>query len=422
MSQKLDALLKQLHKLHPKYIDLSLDRLRKLLEKLNNPHLKLPPVIHIAGTNGKGSTLSFIQNILIENNYNIHAYISPHLKSFNERIIVINKLINKKSLYTVLKKIEKINNNEPITFFEITTAAAFYIFSKKKSDFLILETGLGGRLDATNIINKSLIDIITPIGIDHQDFLGKSLKKITNEKLGIIKKGSTVIISKQKKLVKNHILKKLNLKKNNTLFYGNRFKILGKNSKKFKLEYDKKKYIFNNPRLIGEHQIENASTAITSIFILKKLGYNFNNKSIDNGIIKTVWPGRLEKVKLDKIPVYLDGAHNIDGAKKLLNFFKQKNQKVWIIIGMLNNKNLNDFVKILQPITEGVVAVTIPKEKNSFTSEEIFNVCKKLNLICYKKTNIKLANQFLKKKIKPKLILVTGSLYLIGSIKDKYYK
>ena len=183
MSQKLDALLKQLHKLHPKYIDLSLDRLRKLLEKLNNPHLKLPPVIHIAGTNGKGSTLSFIQNILIENNYSIHAYISPHLKSFNERIIIRNKLINKKSLYSVLKKIKKINNNEPITFFEITTAAAFYIFSKKKSDFLILETGLGGRLDATNIINKSLIDIITPIGIDHQDFLGKTLKKITNEKL-----------------------------------------------------------------------------------------------------------------------------------------------------------------------------------------------------------------------------------------------
>ena len=355
MSQKLDALLRQLHKLHPKYIDLSLDRLKKLLEKLNNPHLKLPPVIHIAGTNGKGSTLSFIQNILIENNYIIHAYISPHLKSFNERIIIRNKLINKKSLYSVLKKIKKINNNEPITFFEITTAAAFYIFSKKKSDFLILETGLGGRLDATNIINKSLIDIITPIGIDHQDFLGKSLKKITNEKLGIIKKGSTIIISKQKKLVKNHILNKLNLKKNNTLFYGNRFKILEKNSKTFKLEYDKKKYIFNNPKLIGEHQIENASTAITSIFILKKLGYNFNNKSINKGIIKTVWPGRLEKVKLDKIPVYLDGAHNIDGAKKLLNFFKQKNQKVWIIIGMLNNKNLNDFIKILQPIADGVV-------------------------------------------------------------------
>ncbi len=422
MSQKLDALLKQLNNLHPKYIDLSLDRLRKLLDKLNNPHLKLPPVIHIAGTNGKGSTLSFIQNILIENNYSVHAYISPHLKSFNERIIIRNKLVNKKNLYTILKKIKKLNNNEPITFFEITTAAAFYIFSKKKSDFLILETGLGGRLDATNIINKSLIDIITPIGIDHQDFLGKSLKKITNEKLGIIKKESTIIISKQKKLVKNHILNKLILKKNNTLFYGNKFKILKKNSKNFKIEYDKKKFTFSNPKLIGEHQIENASTAIASIFVLKNLGYNFKNQSINKGIIKTKWPGRLERVKLNKIPVYLDGAHNIDGAKKLLNFFKQKNQKAWIIIGMLNNKNLIDFIKILKPIAEGIVAIPIPKEKNSFTAKQIFNVCKKLNLICYKKTNIKSANKFLKTVIKPKLILVTGSLYLIGKIRDKNYK
>ncbi len=422
MSQKLDALLKQLNKLHPKYIDLSLDRLRKLLEKLNNPHLKLPPVIHIAGTNGKGSTLSFIQNILIENNYTVHAYISPHLKSFNERIIIRNKLINKKNLYTILNKIKKINNNEPITFFEITTAAAFYIFSKKKSDFLILETGLGGRLDATNIINKSLINIITPIGIDHQDFLGKSLKKITNEKLGIIKKESTIVISKQKKLVKNHILNKLILKKNNTLFYGNKFKILEKNSKNFKMKYDKKKFTFSNPKLIGEHQIENASTAIASILVLKNLGYNFKNQSINKGIIKTKWPGRLEKVKLNKIPVYLDGAHNIDGAKKLLNFFKQKKQKAWIIIGMLNNKNLIDFIKIIKPIADGIVAIPIPKEKNSFTSKQISNVCEKLNLICYKKTNIKSANKFLKTEIKPKLILVTGSLYLIGNIRDKNYK
>ena len=157
MSQKLDALLKQLNKLHPKYIDLSLDRLRKLLEKLNNPHLKLPPVIHIAGTNGKGSTLSFIQNILIENNYSIHAYISPHLKSFNERIIIRNKLINKRNLYTILKKITKINNNEPITFFEITTAAAFYLFAKEKADFTLLETGLGGRFDATNAIKNPIV-------------------------------------------------------------------------------------------------------------------------------------------------------------------------------------------------------------------------------------------------------------------------
>ena len=188
MSNRLNSLLTQLVKLHPKYIDLSLKRLIVLLNKLNNPHLNLPTTIHIAGTNGKGSTLSYIRDILIENNYNIHAYISPHLERFNERIILKNKEIKTKKLLEALSFVKKINNNNPITFFEIITATAFYLFAKDKVDFLILETGLGGRLDATNVIRNNLISIITPIGIDHQEFLGKELLKISNEKLGIIKK------------------------------------------------------------------------------------------------------------------------------------------------------------------------------------------------------------------------------------------
>ena len=197
MYQQLNKLLIQLVNLHPKYIDLSLERLSKLLKKLDNPHLSLPPTIHIAGTNGKGSTLSYIRSILVENNLNVHAYVSPHLKLFNERIILSNKNIKTKKLLDTLNLVKKINNNNPITFFEITTAAAFYLFSKEKADFLILETGLGGRLDATNVIRKSLIDIITPISIDHQEFLGGNILEITNEKLGIIKKGSHIIVSKQ---------------------------------------------------------------------------------------------------------------------------------------------------------------------------------------------------------------------------------
>ena len=190
MEHKLDKLLNQLINLHPKYIDLSLNRLEKLLKKLNNPHLNLPPVIHIAGTNGKGSTLSYIKSILIESDYSVHSYISPHLKLFNERVMLNNKQIKTSKLLSTLKYVKKINNKNPITFFEITTAAAFYLFAENKADFLILETGLGGRLDATNIINNSLIDIITPISMDHQEYLGNNILKITNEKLGIIKKKS----------------------------------------------------------------------------------------------------------------------------------------------------------------------------------------------------------------------------------------
>ena len=196
----LQAILERLEKLYPKYIDLSLKRIKKLLAKLDNPHKKLPPCIHIAGTNGKGSILSFTKKIMNESNYNTHAYISPHLERINERFIISNKIISNKLLLKNLKFIEKINDNEPITFYEITTALAFYLFNKYPADFILLETGLGGRLDATNIINKSLISIISPISLDHQEFLGKSLVKITKEKLGIIKNNSTVISSKQKKL------------------------------------------------------------------------------------------------------------------------------------------------------------------------------------------------------------------------------
>ena len=420
MSKKLEKLLGQLIDLHPKYIDLSLNRVFKLLKKINNPHLNLPPVIHIAGTNGKGSTLSYIRSILVENEFKVHAYISPHLKSFNERIIVSNKLITNYKLLKALNYIKEINANKPITFFEITTVAAFYLFQKQKADFLILETGLGGRLDATNVIQNSLIDIITPIGIDHQDFLGKSIINITNEKLGIIKKNSNIIISKQKEIVKSHIIKKLKNKKNLKLIEKKDFGITNRYKNKFTLRFKNKKTIFANPKLLGEHQIENLSVAITAILKLNELGYVFSKKNINNGIIKTEWPGRLEKGELNNIKVYLDGAHNIDGAIQLLRYFKSKKLKVWLIIGMLNNKNLYSYLKIIKPILYGAIAIPIPDEKNSFKPQEIIKICKKLKIKNYSKDSIDEANLFILEKIKPKTILITGSLYLVGKIRDRY--
>ena len=258
MNSKINKLLIQLMNLHPKYIDLSLNRLQLLLKKLNNPHLDLPKTIHIAGTNGKGSTLSFIKNLLNSNGYSCHAYISPHLFSFNERIIINDKIINSKKLYECLKYVRKINKEKPITFFEITTAAAFLLFSKFKADFLILETGLGGRLDATNIISQKILSIITSISIDHEEFLGKTLKKITKEKLGITNNSDNIIIAKQS--IKVQKLIHSNLKKNSNVYYYNKHykaKIINKN--KFNFIYKGKKFIINKPQLLGDHQIENAN-------------------------------------------------------------------------------------------------------------------------------------------------------------------
>ena len=413
----LDRLLENLKKLHPKFIDLSLERILKLLKKLKDPHLKLPHVIHIAGTNGKGSTLSFIKQILIEHNLKAHCYISPHLESIEERFVISNKNVTKQKLYNTLKYVELVNNKEPITFFEVTTAAAFYLFSKSKADFLILETGLGGRLDATNVINDSKLDIITPISYDHQEYLGKTLKKITNEKLGIIKKSSSIIIGKQKKEIENYIAKKLKNHKNRKIFFGKNYGISDIKKKTFFITLNNKKLSFYKPSLLGEHQIENAALAIVASCEIKRMGYRIKKNLINKALTKTVWPGRLEKFYINDIPIFLDGAHNVAGAEQLAKFLRIDNKNTWLIIGMLNHKNITLFLRSLKKYIAGVIAIKIPGEKNAFTVKEIANVCKKLNIFCIKQKNITSAQNYLIKNISPERILITGSLYLVGKVR-----
>ena len=194
---KSKKILKRLELLHPKKIDLSLNRLEKLLKKLNNPQLKLPPTIHIAGTNGKGSVTSFLRSIFENAKLNVHTYTSPHLIRFNERIRINSKLVSNYDLSQLLEECEYFNNGEKITFFEITTAAAILAFSRITSDFVLMETGLGGRFDATNVIKNKVCSVITPISMDHMNFLGSSIRKIAIEKLGIFKKNTSSILSKQ---------------------------------------------------------------------------------------------------------------------------------------------------------------------------------------------------------------------------------
>jgi len=404
--------------LHPKYIDLSLGRIKELLNKLNNPHLNLSPTIHIAGTNGKGSTLSYLKHILNFNGYSVNAYISPHLNKFNERIILNNKEVSTKKLFNCLQYVKSVNQGEPITFFEITTVAAFLLFSKTKADFLILETGLGGRLDATNVIPKSLISIITPISYDHEDYLGNSIKKIALEKLGIIKKNNYVIIGKQKSEIETFIRKKIkNIK--NKFFFKKNYGINNISKKKLEFFFNKKKYLIEYPKLLGRHQIENSCMAVASSLILKDMGYIIKLNLINKGITKTIWPGRLEMINYKNKKILLDGSHNIDGAINLNYFLKEKNIKPWILFGMLNTKKIKEFLSIIQNQIEGIVAIKIPEEKNAFTANQIFTKCKQLKINCVKKNSVREANNFLFQQ-STKYILITGSLYLVGKLREKY--
>ena len=418
MDNKTNKLLYKLSKLHPKYIDLSLDRLSKLLYKLGNPHLDLPKTIHIAGTNGKGSIQSFIRNILVSNGYSCDAYISPHLSKFNERIVLNNRDVSTKKLYETLKFVERINDSNKITFFEITTAVAFLLFQRSKSEFLVLETGLGGRLDATNIIPKKLFSIITPISYDHEEFLGSTIKKITSEKLGIIKNSRNIIISKQNDDVEKFIRKKLSGSKN-LYFYGNNYRIGQLNKYKFEFKFSKRKKLVSRPTMNGLHQIENASVALAVSEIMKKQNFDLSDKRIDKAIKSTAWPGRLEMITYKNKNIILDGSHNIDGAKKLNEFLESKKIKPVVLFGMLNNKKIFNFLKLINNRISYLLALKIPNEKNAFTAHEIGKQCHKLSINYIKIKNI---NEALKqiRNSDQKHFLVTGSLYLIGNIRKRF--
>ena len=418
MDNKTNKLLYKLSKLHPKYIDLSLDRLSKLLHKLGNPHLDLPKTIHIAGTNGKGSIQSFIRNILISNGYSCDAYISPHLSKFNERIVINNRDISTKKLYDTLKFVEKINNNNKITFFEITTAVAFVLFQRSKSEFLVLETGLGGRLDATNIIPKKLFSIITPISYDHEEYLGSTIKKITIEKLGIIKNSKNILISKQKDEVEKIIRNKLSGSKN-LYFYGNNFRIGKLNKHRFEFEFIKKKKLVSKPKMNGLHQIENASVALAFSELMKAQNFDLCDKRIDKAIKNTTWPGRLEMLNYKNKNIILDGSHNIDGAKKLNEFLKSKKIRPVVLFGMLNNKKIFNFLKIINNRISYLLALKIPNEKNSFTVHEIGKHCDKLSINYIKIKNVNEALRRIRNS-EQKYFLITGSLYLVGNIRKKF--
>ena len=394
---KLSQTLNRMFSLHPKLIDFDLSRLKLLMKRFNNPQNTLRNVIHIAGTNGKGSTASFLKEILENHKLSVNLYTSPHLINFNERIRINNKLISEEKLIKILEEVETKNENKPITFFEITTAAAIIAFNKYPSDVNIIETGLGGRLDATNIIENKKLTIITKIGFDHIEFLGKKIEDIAREKAGIFRKNTPVIIAKQK-----------NKKARKTLLAC---------ATKLKTEIIDIENISLNTTLglSGDHQYENASTAYTAAKIILPL---LSLSKTKLALKQTTWPGRVHQIEHGKIINYrknitiLDGAHNEDSAYVLDKYLNKKSLGKWnLIIGMLRNRDVKDFVNIFKNHINKVFAITIPDIESSYSPDQIIVKLKKSGLQVLPAKDLENALQIADKEVP---LLITGSLYLAG--------
>ena len=420
-NEQIDKLLDELLELHPKRIDLSLDRVCNLLEKLDNPQNKINNIVHIAGTNGKFSTLKFIQDILKSNSKSTNAYISPHLIRFNERFQLMDKEISNEELYSVLNKVKDFNHSDPITFFEITSSAFFEAASNSPADYTLLEVGLGGRLDSSNVITPA-ISVITSISRDHQDFLGDSIEKIAFEKSGIIKSKIPTIIGYQPyPEAKEILLDQAEYKKAPIFAHGIHWNLTEHNDKLI-YEDNQNKIEFDNLYTHNVFQKKNLGLALAAASKLTNIDIkSFVSKNLHN---KTYFPGRMEKISDGKLgstiastnELYLDGSHNEDAASNLNETINQlTNKKLCIILGMINTKDPISYLSKFDKI-DALTVITIPNEESAIDSNELYAGLKKYYENVNRADSIQEALANLNNNYQDARILICGSLYLAGKV------
>lgn len=422
-----DHILSRLMALHPKIIDLSLDRMWQILEKLDHPEKSLPPVIHVAGTNGKGSLLAYLRAMLEAAGYSVHVYISPHLVRFAERIRLEGNIIEESALAEVLTYCEKANGPTPITYFEITTAAAFKAFSDNPANILLLETGLGGRLDATNVIEKPALTAITPISQDHAQYLGTDLAGIAGEKAGILKPGVPAVFGPQVDVVSDVLIE--------------RAREIGAIPYKFSSDWSFSelengwRYSANNkdrdfpfPILPGIHQTANAATAIACLDQLD--GFDVSDNNIREGLATVHWPGRLQRLSkgplVDSVPahvdIWLDGGHNPAAAEQISRTFAEWDLKdpkpTYLIAGMLNTKDQRSFFSELQGTVIKGCCIPVDGEPASTSAAELSVLAQSAGLSMSAEESPEAGLLVLQEELfaKPCRLLIAGSLYLAGQI------
>lgn len=345
-------------------IDLSLERVWLLLKALGEPQKKIPPVIHLAGTNGKGSTQAFLRAIYQSAGYRVHAYISPHLVRFNERIVVAGSEVSDDYLLELLERVQAASRSIPVTFFEATTAAAFLAFAEHSADLLILETGMGGRLDATNVVDKPLASVLTPIDYDHMEFLGSTLTEIAGEKAGIMKRGVPCFVGEQVPEARE-VIKRAARRLNSPLILHGRDWSYETLDSGVAVHVGAQMYALPKPALAGAHQYHNAALAVTVAASLMKLPVA--PESLAEGIARAVWPARLQRLTYGDLvtawggrgEVYLDGGHNAHAAAQLAEWIQSRGEPITLVLGMMARKDARAFLRPIAPYIASCVTVPV---------------------------------------------------------------
>ncbi len=413
-----DLILDRMMSFHPKIIDLTLDRVHRLLAALGHPERKLPPVIHIAGTNGKGSTQAMIRAGLESGGNKVHAYTSPHLARFHERIRLAGELISEPALTALLDECVEANGGEEITFFEITTCAAFLAFARTPADWTLLEVGLGGRLDATNVVDQPALTIITPVSLDHVDFLGDTVGKIAGEKAGILKRGVPVIVGPQSEEGLEVIEARAARLAAPVLACGQQWNVW---EERGRLIYQDENGLLDLPlpNLPGPHQIQNAGAAIAA---LRALGRD--EAACEAAVTRAFWPARMQRLRTGplvdmapKVELWLDGGHNPAGGEAVAaTLARMPQRETHLICGMLNTKDVAGYMRPLAGHVTRLHAVSIPGEKNTLPAEITRDAALSVGIPANAAPSVAEALAAVMATSPEARVLICGSLYLAGAI------
>jgi dihydrofolate synthase/folylpolyglutamate synthase len=413
-----DAILARMMSLHPKVIDLTLDRVWRLLAALDHPERRLPPVIHLAGTNGKGSTQAMIRAGLEASGDRVHAYTSPHLARFHERIRLAGELISEAALSDLLDRTHAANGPDPITYFEITTAAALLAFAETPAEWTLLETGLGGRLDATNVVERPALTVITPIDLDHQQYLGETLEEIAGEKAGILKRGVPCVVAPQHETALEVIEAKAARLGAPLMAHGQHWHVT---TEAGRLIYQDERGLLDLPlpRLRGPHQIVNAGTAIAS---LRALG---RDEAAAEAATRASWPARMQRLTQGPLvdlaggaELWLDGGHNPAAGMALARSLAELPRRpTHLVCGMLNTKDIGGYLRPLAGAAQALHAVSIPDEANTIPAAETAEAARAAGFETVTQAgDVAQAVREITAQAPSARILICGSLYLAGHV------